>query len=145
MTSLLGNELVLVLPQRVDGTPAAVPEEVTTQQIANLAPGGAGLALIVTNATANVQFGVLPPRGFLLYALFRETSGVAVSLGIGSTSGANDVLDAVEVPANGGLTVPINSFSTGWFSDVSSQTLYLSSPSWGGATVGGFLVYQSGP
>jgi hypothetical protein len=107
-------------------------------------PAGGGATLTATGVTANASFGTLPANGFLLFALFRETAGHTISVGIGTTSGATDVLAAQTVPASGTLTVPITVFSLGWFSASLTQTLFLSSASWGGATINVSFVYQVG-
>lgn len=104
-------------------------------------------SLSTTGVTANGQLsgGVLPPSGYILYALFRETAGVGVNIAIGTTLGASDVLAPQGVPGNGTLSVAITGFSLGWFSATVGQALYLTSASWGGASINATLVYQVGP
>jgi hypothetical protein len=65
-----------------------------TQDIANLAN-----TLTASGVTANGQLGSVsrPANAYLLYALFRETAGENVSVAIGTTLGASDVMAAVEV------------------------------------------------
>lgn len=106
----------------------------------------AGPSAITTTAiTSNSSMGTLPANGFILYALLRETAGHNATVSIGTTSGGADVLSAQLVPASGTLTVPITVFTVGWFSAVSTQALFLSSTSWGGASVNITLDYQVGP
>jgi len=103
------------------------------------------LSLTQNNATANGQLGTLPVDGVIAFLVLRETAGHAVSVGVGSSSGATDVLTPQSVAANGALMIPINAFSVAWFSAVSSQVLYLTSSSWGGASINAALFYVSGP
>jgi hypothetical protein len=100
----------------------------------------------VTGVTANATFGTLPADGFILWAYCRETAGHQVNVAVGSTSGASDVTGPVPIPANKPTTLTTLSFSpANWFSASAPQTLYLSSASWGGASLNCNLVYQVGP
>jgi hypothetical protein len=96
----------------------------------------------VSQVTANAPFNVLPIGSFILYATIHETAGKAVSIGIGTSLGATDVLVPQNVAASSGLMVPIGAFATGWFG--AAQPLFLSSPSWGGASVNVSLAYIMG-
>lgn len=148
MTNLpTGAELVPTYPRRSDGTPGAIVELLTTQAIANLSQNGSGASLSAAAVTANSQFGnsQISANGFVLYALFRETNGEGVSVGIGSAPGLSDVLTPQAIPASGTLTVAITAFTVGWFSATLPQTLYLSSSNWNGAAINALLVFQVGP
>lgn len=101
--------------------------------------------LSVSAVTANTTLGTLPANAFVLYALFRETAGTTVSVGIGSTSGATDVLGAVQLFASTTLNISAQAFPTGWFSSSATQALFLSSSNWNGASVNVALVYIVGP
>lgn len=106
--------------------------------------GAAGLAPQFTgSSSANMSFSVLPANAFILFAMIRETAGKAVSIGLGTSSGATDVLGLQTVAAGSGLMVPIGAFTTSWFGP--AQPLFISSPGWGGASVNLTLVYMAGP
>lgn len=116
-----------------------------TTLAAALAGTGGNPKLAVVAATANETLGTLPAGAYLMFALFRETTGNEVSVSIGTTTGGSDVMEAVAVPGNGTLSATTNAFSKVWFSAVATQTLYLASASWGGASINCWLVYQLGP
>lgn len=100
-------------------------------------------AAITSNASG--ALGQLPANAFLLFALIRETAGHAVSVAIGTTSGGSDVMSAVAVPSSGTTTATTAAFTKVWFSSGAPQNLFLSSASWGGASINITLVYQIGP
>ena len=103
--------------------------------------------ITATAIVANAQLGTvsLPANAVILYALFRETAGHNVSVGLGTTSGGTDVLGAQAVTASKSLNVPAATFSKDWFSAGSAQAIYVTSASWGSASINVFLVYQIGP
>jgi hypothetical protein len=117
---------------------------VQTTLAALLAVSTGANMLAVTGVTANGALGTLPANAFPLYAFLRETAGIGVNVGIGSTSGGADVVAATAVPASGTLTIPITSFLKDWFSATAAQGLFLSSASWGGASINATLVYGKG-
>lgn len=87
----------------------------------------------------------LPANGSLLRLLLRETAGHAVSVSLGTTIGGSDILSAGFVPASGTLTVDITAFSAGWFSSTLAQQIFITSASWGSASVNAQLDYEVGP
>jgi len=107
--------------------------------------GTAGVApqLGALNIEANTQFATpAPANSFIVWALIRETAGTAVTVGIGTSAGATDVLSPQSVAAKSGLMVPIGAFNIGWFG--AATPLFVSSPSWGGASVNVSLAYMAG-
>lgn len=116
-----------------------------TSNTAEITISGSSPQLSAASVAANASLGSLPANAFILYALFRETAGHAVNVAIGSTSGASDVMSAVDVPASGTISATTQAFSIVWFSATLPQTLFLSSASWGGASINCALVYQIGP
>lgn len=126
-------------------TPSGLYYESQGVTIGPLGSNNGASALTATTVTANAQLGVLPASGYVLFALFHETAGHNVSVGIGTSSGTTNVLPPQAVPANGTLTVAITGFSLGWFSASAPQTLFLSSASWGSAAISAELDYKIGP
>lgn len=103
--------------------------------------------LTVTAATSNGSGGLgsLPASSYIVSALCRETAGHAVNIAIGTTSGGSDVAAAFTVPASGTVTATTQAFSLVWFSASATQALFVSSASWGSASVNCYLNYQPGP
>ena len=87
----------------------------------------------------------LPANAVILMALFRETAGHAVSVSLGSSLGASDVTTAQPVPASGTLMIQPGAFLKDWFSASSTQAIYVTSASWGSASINASLVYMVGP
>jgi len=144
------DSLVIVGPQYQEvfsDDLLVTPTGGTQGRLADKLGMGAGTTLRATAVTSNATgaLGTLPANAFPLYALLRETAGHGVTLGIGTSSGASDVATGLVVPASGTLTVPITSFILAWFSATATQALFLSSASWGGASINATLVYQIGP
>lgn len=106
-------------------------------------PASASPQLSLSAAVANASLGTLPANAFVLFAMIRETAGKAVSVGIGTSAGASDVLSLQTVAPNSGLMVPIGTFATGWLGP--AQPLFVSSPGWGGASINLTLIYMAGP
>jgi hypothetical protein len=111
------------------------------------AAAGQPLALKASAITANAQLSSqsLPINAVVLYAIIRETAGHVVSVALGTTSGGSDVMSAVSVPASGVAMVTALSFAKLWFSASAAQAVYVTSASWGSASVNIELVYQAGP
>ena len=109
--------------------------------------GGGSTALSGTAITANGQVGsiALPANGMITLALFRETAGHAVNVSLGTTLGGSDILAAQAVPADGTLTVDVTAFAKNWFSASATQAIYITSASWGSASVNVSLPYVGGP
>lgn len=132
----------VIVPAAIVGNPN--PLSVSGQAIVAAVMGT--ITLSISGVTANGQLGTLPANGFLgPMLLLRETAGHAVSVSIGTTLGGSDVLTAQPVPPSGTFTVAIGAFSKGWFSATATQALYLTSASWGGASINATLYYAVGP
>ena len=106
-------------------------------------------SLTATGITSNAQLGAtpLPANGVILYAVFRETVGHSVNIALGSTSGASDIMPVQTVPGGGTLTVAVSGggFNANWFSAASTQNIYVTSASWGSASINVRLGYVGGP
>jgi len=103
------------------------------------------LSFTQNNVTSNGQLGTLPADGVIAFLVLRETAGHAASVGVGSSSGATDVLPPQQVAASGAVMIPISAFSAAWFSVSSAQVLYLTSAAWGSASINASLFYVNGP
>jgi hypothetical protein len=102
---------------------------------------GGGPSLYVAGITANASLGTLPADGFLgPILILEETAGQPTSVSIGTTSGASDVLSAQTITALGSKTVPISTFSKGWFSPSATQALFLTTTG-GGSSIKAQLFY----
>jgi hypothetical protein len=78
-------------------------------------------------------------------AEFRETTGHnSVPVGLGSSSGATDVMFPITVPASGTITAGLTSFGKNWFSASSTQTLFIDSTAWGTASINVVIIYFIG-
>lgn len=108
---------------------------------------GTNLALSAIGVTSNGQLSSesLPANGVILSAVIRETAGYNVNISLGSTLGASDVLSALIVTASEALAIPLSSFSKAWFSASVPQAIYVTSASWGSASINISLAYQVGP
>ena len=115
--------------------------------LAQPAPPPPAFKSLTATFSANGQLGVFPTNTWILFALFRELAGHDVTVQIGTTPGAFDVMLPQFVKASTSLTVSIGGFATGSFPGVSSPTLYVSSPSWGSppASVEVEFDYKIGP
>lgn len=102
--------------------------------------------LTITAATSNASgsLGSLPANGYAGSMRCHETANHMVTIAIGTTSGGSDVVSGLTVTGEGTMTY--TPFATpNWFSATAPQPLYLSSASWGGASLNCNLVYQVGP
>lgn len=119
------------------------------QTLANALAGGGGAsplpAIVVPAVTANAALGTLPANAIIQWVIFRETAGQSVNVGIGTSSGGTQVLTAQSVPANGTLTVATTGLTENWFSATLTQLLFLTSASWGGASINCSVAYVIGP
>jgi hypothetical protein len=98
--------------------------------------------LVTTGVTANAAVGTLAADLILWGVEFRETAGHAVVLGLGTTSGATDILVGQSLDASSALAVPIDAFNAAWFSNSTTQVVYASSASWGSASVKVNVIYK---
>lgn len=98
-----------------------------------------------TGVIANTSLGTLQAKAYILQAFFRETAGHVVSVAIGTTSGASDVLAAQTVPPSGTLTASITAFSKGWFSATQPQALFLTFSNGTGFAINAELDWKVGP
>ena len=111
------------------------------------ATGSGGFSQITaTGLTSNAQLGAtpLPANAFVQGGFLRETAGHNVTISLGSTLGASDVLANVTVTASLGLAIPSASFAATWFSVASTQAIYVTSASWGSASINASLQYEAG-
>lgn len=105
-----------------------------------------GNSLITSSAIAtDATVGSVPINATIIYAIARETAGHNVTISLGSTSGASDVLTSVALTANTSTMIPITSFTKSWFSSGSTQSLFIDSASWGSASVNISIYYVVGP
>jgi hypothetical protein len=134
--SLTGNEQVAVLGQGPNGNPSSDTFITTTQQIANLAAGGGGAvpgSRIRATLSADGQVGSIPANAMITGVTLLEVNGHSVTVSLGQTSGASDVLGATAVGANGIVPVPASSLLLqAW---ASAQAIFVHSASWGSAAV----------
>lgn len=100
-----------------------------------------------TGIAANAQIGStpMPANAFITGVTLRETAGKAVTVSLGSTLGASDIMPAVAVPASQGVAVPLSALSAAWFSASLGQNVYATSGNWNGASINVAVSYQVGP
>lgn len=98
-----------------------------------------------TSVTANATVGTLPANATILYAIARETAGHGVTISLGATSGATDVVNSVALTASTSTIIPITSFSNAWFSSGATQSIFIDSASWNSASVNITVYYIVGP
>ena len=134
--SLTGSEQVAVLGQVPAGSPSADSFLTTTQAIANLAAGGGGAlpgGKIHATLSADGSVGSIPAKAMITGVTLLEVNGHSVTVSLGQTAGAADVLGATSVGASGIVPVPASSLSLqAW---TASQTIFVHSASWGSAAV----------
>lgn len=92
--------------------------------------------------TANGTLGVIPAAPAALSMLtLQETAGTAVVVNLGVSSGGTQIASSVTVGASAVVSVPSSSMLAASFA--SASTVYVSSSSWGGASLdvtGWFLL-----
>ena len=103
------------------------------QGIPGAAGSGAVQSALTAGVAANASIATLPTGSMILSVSVSETAGQAVTLTIGTTAGASDVMPAVAVAANQLLTITQLSFTKLAFA--APQALFLNSAAWGGAQV----------
>ena len=103
------------------------------QGIQGAAGSGAVQSVLAAGVAANASIATLPIGSVILSVSVSETAGHAVTLTIGTTAGAADVMPAVAVAANQLLTITQLSFTKLAFA--APQALFLNSAAWGGAQV----------
>lgn len=136
MVVLTGNEQIAVLGVSLNGNPASDTFLTTTQSIANLAAGGGGAvpgSKINATLSADGAVGSIPANAMITGITLLEVNGQAVTVSLGQTNGASDVLSGTAVGAHGIVPVPASSLSLqAW---AAPQTIFVHSASWGGAAV----------
>ena len=96
---------------------------------------GSGAVTGVATATvvANGQIATVPTGAMVLGIMLTETAGHAVTVSIGSTPGATDLVLPFPIAANAiGTVSPLAMARTAW---PTAQVLYVSSTAWGGASL----------
>jgi hypothetical protein len=89
--------------------------------------------------TANGTLGILPAHAMLIGATLLETAGHAVSVSLGTAAGGAQVLAATPVAASGIAAAPASAMLIlAW---VATQTLFVASAAWGGASVTATVWY----
>jgi hypothetical protein len=90
--------------------------------------------------TANGSIATqLPALANIVAASFVNTTTIAVVVGIGTTSGATDIMDATTIAASDITPIPSSAFlKLAW---LANQTIFVDSASWGGASVNVSLWY----
>ena len=104
--------------------------------------GGGGIAVVsipVNNIGANQLLATIPANAVIITLSLQERAGHAVTISMGTTAGATDVMPGVALLANQLLVVTQLSFTTLAF--VNLQTLYINSAAWGGAQVNAKVWY----
>lgn len=112
---------------------------------ANPSGGIVTLQLAASAIGANGLVGTLPANAYILYATFRETSGHAVNVGLGTSAGAFDVLAPLAISASATRTAATDDLAANWFSSSATQAIFANSASWGSAVVNVSIAYQVGP
>lgn len=140
---------------RPNTTPTSLPAGGAFEMIFNANtvwdPKASGLSTQLTGTaigvTANATLTTLPANATILYAVAHEKAGNAVTIGLGTTSGATDVVTSVAIPANTSVVIPSSSFSPGkqWFSNSATQAIFIDSASWSSASVNITIYYVVGP
>lgn len=83
----------------------------------------------------------IPALANILGASFQNTTTIAVVVGMGTTSGATDIMDATTIAASDVTPVPAASLlKLAWSAN---QTIFVDSLAWGGASVNATLWYAS--
>lgn len=110
-------------------------------------PPGGLTQIIGVGATANVQVGStpLPANGVIVTVSLRETAGHNVAISLGTTLGASDIMAPQLLSASSLLTITTSFLAKAWFSAGSTQAIFITSASWGGASVNTAILYQPGP
>ena len=96
---------------------------------------GSGAVTGVTTATvvANASIATVPTGAMVLGIMLTETAGHAVTVSIGSTPGATDLVLPFPIAANAiGTVSPLAMARAAW---PTAQVLYVSSTTWGGASL----------
>jgi len=81
----------------------------------------------------------LPALANIVAASFVNTTTIAVVVGMGTTSGATDIMDATTIAASDITPIPASSLlKLAWSAN---QTIFVDSASWGGASVNATVWY----
>lgn len=81
----------------------------------------------------------LPALANIVGASMVNTTTIAVVVGMGTTSGATDIMDATTIAASDVTPIPASALlKLAW---LANQTIFVDSPSWGGASVNATLWY----
>jgi hypothetical protein len=132
--TLVGNEIIAI----ATGGPTSA--QTTASAIAALS--GTAQSIKLSGITANTQLGSLPASAGILSLFLRETAGVTVSISLGTTLGASDILPPQVVIANSALVINTSDILLkAWFSAGAAQAIYVTSASWGGASINAVLNY----
>lgn len=102
--------------------------------------GGGGAAKLTGTFTANGSIVTqLPAQANIVAASFTNTTTIAVVVGMGTTSGAVDIMDATTIAASDVTPIPSSALlKLAW---IANQTIFVDSASWGGASVNATVWY----
>lgn len=136
----------------INDTGLAVSSPVCTDVSSNLTTTCTNFAVdkttTVTGVTANTNILTLPANNYLTSIFIRNTTVNAVTVMVGTASGTSDVAPAtgtLTVPASGTLMIVTASFAKNWFSNGSTQAIWLNSANWNSANVNVAIYYRVAP
>ena len=118
---------------------AATKQYVDTHFAGGGGGGGATASAVSNSIGSNQLLFNIPGNSVIITVLFQESAGNPVTVSIGTTAGAADVMPGVALLANQLLVATQLSFSKLAFGN--AQALYLNSGAWGGAQVNAKVWY----
>ena len=105
-------------------------------------PGSGGsqvIAVPTAGVTANSGIGTIPAGSMVVGITLTETAGHAVTVSIGSTPGAQDLVLPFLIAANGIVSIsPLSMARAAW---TTAQGLNVASTAWGGASLNAKVWY----
>jgi len=128
------------------GEVVSIPQGYITVKIGTQLNAGNTFSLIGSGITGDAFLGTLPADSWLLRLLLRDNAGVGGDVGLGTTSGATNILSPKTVPSSGTytLTVDVTAFASGSFASGVPQPVYVTT-SGGGSSFTAQLDYELGP
>lgn len=108
----------------------------------NVAIAGGGSSKLTGTFAANGSIVTqLPALANILSASINNTTTIGVTVGIGTTSGATDIMDATSIVASDVTPIPAASLlKLAW---TANQTIFVDSTSWAGASVNVTIWYAT--
>jgi hypothetical protein len=108
-------------------------------------PQGSISELSTTALTANSTPFTLPANGVIHYVIFRETAGHNISVGLGTSSGSNDLMSVQAVTGHSVCYAMPQQMNDVWLSATNTTPLYINSGNWGSASINVKIGYTVGP